>query len=232
MTELLEIFGKLEFLKEKPGFYIAFVCILAFLFRLKIIFEFVDSLYGFFDKVSQRKYLKYREMYEDSLTNNTNKNIAKTKIDSFHFEKLYGIYADEKLRVKLIELASYSQDEKIWRYIRSSRRYFEIDERGLLKIRLENLLEILWRYFLYILAATSFLFTLLCVWLLVFQNLDFKFLIFITFLMVIFYILTILILFQTSYAYSLKKIKQIRKSRTKIKLINKNETLKTSKGRK
>lgn len=222
MPEVLKILENLEIFTARPGFYIAFVCALTFLFRLQIIFEFISSSYDLFDKVSQRKYLKFRAICEDSLASNENKNIAKEKIDSFHFKQLHGIYANEKLRDKLIELASYSQDERIWIYIRSSIRYLTINEKGLLEIRSETWLEALWRGILYFIAAISLSLTLLCLYLLIYKNLEFKLLMLITFSMVLFYSFTLLIAFQTSYTHSLKKIDQEIKKRTKIKFKNKN----------
>ena len=169
-TELYEILRQLKFITARPGFYIAFVCVLTFLFRLQIIFDFIRSSYDLFDKVSRRKYLKCREICEDSLASNESKNAAKAKIDSFHFKQLYGIYANEKLRAKLIKLANYSQDKKIWRHIRSSIRYLTIEKKGLLKIRSQDWLEVLLRYFFYVLAVISLFLTILCLYLLIFSK--------------------------------------------------------------
>lgn len=201
--EVAEILKELEILKQRPGLFIALICVLTFLFSIKPILETLNSSSDFFSKMQYRKFLQYQEIFESSLACNENKNIAKAKIDSFHFKQLTGIDAGKELRNLLYLLVNNSQDKNIWMYIRCSIKYFKIED-GSLITREETTAEKISRYFYYLVAAVCLIPTFICIYLLIFVDLKSKTLI--TLFAFIFYLFSLLALQNTRYIDYLKKI--------------------------
>lgn len=148
MKEFLETLVKLEVFKERPGLCIAIICIFTFLFQSPKISEFINSIYTLCVQRSQRKYLKFKEIYEDPLASEENKNIAKGQLDALDFEKATGIKASPELVSPLTKLRQNSQNQdQITLHIRRAIRFLEKGYDGLPRIRPEKIVEKCWRFF-------------------------------------------------------------------------------------
>ncbi|WP_319421382.1 hypothetical protein [Pleurocapsa sp. FMAR1] len=226
-TQLLEILRQPKFITARPGFYIAFVCVLTFLFRLQIISDFISSSYDLFDKLSpkQRKCLKLEKRHNNPLTSEKIKNITKDEIDLLHLQQEVGIKADKQSCLELIELINYSRNPKQTRFdIYRLRKFIHFDyDIDQLQVDSETKRQRIVRYRFNLVAfipVTVYLF--LSYWI-SFHDLKFKAEIATLFCMVI-CILVFLVLFRTSYVDSLKRIRKEIEKMKRIKLINENKT--------
>jgi ABC-type multidrug transport system fused ATPase/permease subunit len=231
MKEFLEIFRNpelFELFKGRPGWFIAFTCVLAFLLRSKIIFEFLYSLRGFFNKVSQRKDLKFKArhadlhaIYENPQASKEIKNSAKGELEALDFEKMHGIKTSPELISPLFKLITESQNPRQTRFdIRRSISFLEKGCDDLLQFRSEKKEEKYWRYFcnfygsFFLLLCLSVLF-IVCFCVL--QSVEIKIFMWILFLFL--FCLSLIFFSQAAYIHSFKRIQK------EIALINNNKNL-------
>jgi hypothetical protein len=152
MMFFLELWKKLEELKsleDKPEIIILILCIPALLCIPQILSKFITNINDLFDQVSEREYLKTKEIYNDSLTNELINNVAKRRLDTFQFRKMTGIRTSSKLTKPLDKLIEDSQNENLTKSdIRKSINFLVKGHDDLPRIRPEKRNEKLWRYFL------------------------------------------------------------------------------------
>ncbi|MEM7760606.1 MAG: hypothetical protein AAF298_21110 [Cyanobacteria bacterium P01_A01_bin.40] len=206
LKNIIEILKELEIFKQRPGLFIALSCLLVFLFSLKPVLEALNSSSDFLNKVQSRKFIKYKEIFESTLASNENKNLAKEKIDSFHFKQLTGIDVSKDFRCLLCSLANNSQDKNIWLYIRHTIKYLKLENNSLI-IRQETIAEKISHYFYYLIAIFCLILTFICIYLLIFIGLKCHSFITVLFAF-IFYFFSLLALQNTRYIDYLEKIKQ------------------------
>jgi magnesium-transporting ATPase (P-type) len=211
MKEFLEIFRNpelFELFKERPGWFVAFTCVLAFLFRTKINFEFLDSLCVFLNKVSQGKRLALKAICENPLASEEIKNSAKGQLDAIEFRNIYGIKTEPQLVNPLLNLINSSRNPKQMKWdIRRSSNFLERGYDDLPEIRSEEISEKYLRYYCNFYGSFFLVLLILFFYIFVYSDLQFKFKILMCILMITIGNSSVMLFYKAGYVHSLKRIK-------------------------
>jgi hypothetical protein len=188
------------------------------LVKLLELFKYIIPSYDLLDKVSKRKYLEFKSIYNDPYSEEV-KNIAKGELEALQFEKLTKIKTRPELISPLSKLITESKNpEQTELDIRSSSSFIVRSSDNFLEIRPEENYEKMNRIFVSMIAY-FFLFLSICVLLISVtqENTDIKILLHIFFILLLFFELYLCSL--TSYFHSNKRLAK------KIILIRNNENL-------